>query len=107
VWVRRERKAELDLAPISTQTITFSTKGPSTFETARILKMKRDLVSSSERALWTKDFKEFRCDRELRVNADDHAHCGLVTKSATFEIATTEFNNKHNIVSSNLQCTAA
>jgi hypothetical protein len=61
------------------QIITFPAKGPSTFETAGILKMKRDLASSSERALLTKDFKELSRDRELRVNTDGHAYCGLVT----------------------------
>jgi hypothetical protein len=47
----------------------------STFETAPILTMKRDLVSSSERALWTKISNEFSCDGQLRADVDGYASC--------------------------------
>ena len=50
-------------------------KSLSTFETAPILTMKRDLVSSSERALWTKISKEFSCDGQLRADVDGYASC--------------------------------
>jgi hypothetical protein len=55
-------------------------KSLSTFGTAVILTMKRHLVLSSERALWTKGFKDFSCDGKLRANADGHAHCGFGDK---------------------------
>ena len=75
-----------------------SAKSLSMFERAVILKMKMDLVSSSERAIWTKGFKQFSYDGKLRANADGHDHCGFGDLA---------INNTHDIISLNLQCTAS